>query len=183
MSKAKDESTILTDDKRAISLDKVTKQFSATKPWNILVNGTEMGIRNDANIIEINPTETIVQAEYFLKNIWPDIKKQHNRLPRYLSKYLHIIYRDVTDEKDMMDRLDYADDSRELKHVIGLIQLFTGTLSMAKKEKKGCRIYIVEPETHCHPKVQSALMSMLNQISDDYGMTDKEGDNKKEKEA
>lgn len=175
--RAKLKQTLETRDGKAISLRRFVNKMDredkrGDKTWTIIVNGSDKGIRNDAQeqVMEINAKDTIQQGEYFIKTLWPQMKAQHGRLPAYLEKYLDIAYQGgfAGNVIPAMDIVDKAEDSREILHIIGLIQLMAGALNMARKQNKGVKLYIVEPETHCHPARQSALMSVMHQIEEDY---------------
>ena len=164
--KEEEKDDLLTPDKRALSLGKIADQI--VPPENkitVLINNSGKGIRNDVPLIEVNPEETIKQGRYYIEEVHP---KFGGRIPSYLTKYLGRLYEDDEDQS-VEYLLEGAFDNREVLHLIGMIQLVGGTLNAARKEGGGVRLYIVEPETYCHPKRERIIMSVLHDLIDEYG--------------
>jgi predicted ATP-dependent endonuclease of OLD family len=59
-----------------------------------------------------------------------------------------------------------------MMQLIGMIQLVGGSLNIARKEQKGVRLYIEEPESRMHPKRQAKMVSLLEMLKKDYGFTE-----------
>jgi hypothetical protein len=140
-----------------VSMKKVlNRKILGNSKLNVLVG--EVPIKNNAKdeLAEINAIERKRQALYFVKT-FPKM------YPPYLVKYLKIDYSNQEDEF-IHGIIDNVKSNREAQQVIGLIQLLCGGLRMAKKWNKGIRFYIVEPETHLHPKRQAAIMSVIHSI-------------------
>ena len=148
-----------------ISLKKLLKDpdFQTPGPFTVLVG--EPSIRNNAKdqVAEISPKDRSQQALYFIKR-FPKL------YPPYLMKWMKIAYGEDKPDEFIHSLIDGAKHNREAQQVIGLIQLFTGALSLAKKMGKMPVLYIIEPETHLHPKRQAAIMDILFQIhKEEYG--------------
>jgi hypothetical protein len=151
-----------------ISLKKVVEHINKTKPADkpdgiyVLVNNLSNGfVNDDANMANITIEEREIQANYFLSLNLP--------LPPYLEKYLIYMYED--DKPDIKAMYKYASTNPELKQLIGLIQLFGGSLKMAKDMKKSVRLFVEEPESRMHPKRERRIMSLLEKLKTDYGVT------------
>ena len=150
------------------------------KRLTLLVDGTGNGIYNDAGIVNIAPADCKMQAEYYktIHNV--------NQFPMYLLRYLYYLFLEedykiksneevakiYTEDETVKQRLNSlvlnCDKNPEAAQCIGLVQLIAGTLSMARRQKAGVRVYIEHPETHLHPKRQSKFTSVLTDIYDEY---------------
>lgn len=75
---------------------------------------------------------------------------------------------ELDEYKQILNKIKYCNVSAENCQIIGLIQLIAGSLSAAKKEKKGIRIYLEHPETHLHPSRQLKLIKLINKLKKDY---------------
>lgn len=160
-----------------ISLKKVSDHLTATADTKnksntyVLVNNMGIGyVNDDPHMANITIREREIQADYFLSLNLP--------MPTYLRPYLEYMYED--DGQDIDALYKYASSNDELKQIIGLIQLFGGSLNMARKAKKGVKLYVEEPETRMHPKRERRVMGLLEKIKKDYGF--KEEENGKEGE-
>lgn len=150
-----------------ISLKKVSEHLSKTGKSKtntyVLIDGSSSGFVNDDPFMaNITIEERDKQAEYFLDLNLP--------LPPYLKKYLEYMYED--DKPNIESMYKYAKTNAELKQLIGLIQLFGGSLNMAKKAKKSVKLYVEEPETRMHPKRERRIMMLLEMLKTDYGFVD-----------
>lgn len=147
-----------------VSLRKALKDptVKASKgPFTVLVG--DVAIRNNAKdqVMEVSPKDRRTQALYFSKQF-------PNSHPGYLYKYLKIMYHTEKDT-DIRDLLVGLKHNKELQQIVGLIQLVAGGLNLARKTKSGIRFYIIEPETHLHPKRASAVITLLDKLYNDYG--------------
>ena len=145
-----------------VSLKKLLKDPGfkrAPGPFTVLVG--ELAIRNNAKdaVQEISPQDRAKQALYFIKTF----PKLH---PPYLTKWLQEAY-DTKNIDFIHGIIDNAKSNREAQQLIGLIQLVLGALRLSKRHNAGCRLYLIEPETHLHPKRQARIMYVLNNIYDE----------------
>jgi len=150
-----------------ISLKKVSDHLSKEKKslinTYVLIDGTGSGFVNDHPMMaNITIEERERQADYFLGLNLP--------MPAYLRPYLELMFPD-----ENIDGLyKYAKTNGEMRHIIALVQLFGGSLNVAKKEKVGVKIYIEEPETRMHPKREAKMMMLIEKIKKDYGFKEEE---------
>lgn len=142
-----------------ISLKKVVDNIKIDELL-VLVDNSASGFVNDANLVNVTIEEREKQADYFLGLNLP--------LPPYLKKYLKFVY-SIEDDSEMESMYKHANTNVEMKQLIGFIQLIAGSLNLARKMKRGVRIYIEEPETRLHPKRERMIMSLLEEIKKDYG--------------
>lgn len=173
-----------------ISLKKFRKQrpFAGNKSFAALIDGTGTGIAcDDDSILCITTDECSKQTLYYSQEIFDG-----KRIPMYLYRYMAYMFLDkelvktdqlmaqeFIDGKIKEDSIDYitirnlikyADKNKEAQQLIGLIQLFSGTLNAAKKDGKPVSIYLEHPDSFLHPIKTARLMSMLNKIKDEYGL-------------
>ena len=66
----------------------------------------------------------------------------------------------------------YAKTNNEMKQIIGMIQLFGGSLNIARKMQKSIKLFVEEPEARLHPKRERTMMLLLETLKKDYGFTD-----------
>jgi len=132
------------------------QRTGSKEPWAVLVG--EVPIRNNAKdeVQEMAVKDRTAQTRYFVKN-FPKV------YPDYLMKYMKMMYKGHSEE-DIKKIIDNSKQNKEATQVIGLIMLFYLSLRLAKKMNTGCRLYIIEPETHLHPKRQQAVMYVLDKI-------------------
>lgn len=170
-----------------ISLKKFLITAPIPKPLSVLVDGTGSGIaHDDENTIYITPQECSQQAIYYVEN-----KFNGKSVPAYLYRYLAYMFLDqelissdiecglqfkegkITEESpdyiQIRNLITYVKSNPEAQQVIGLIQLISGILNISRKENKGVRLYIQNPETSLHPKRCSRFISMLVKIRKEYG--------------
>ncbi len=147
---------------QVVSLSKLLNQgiLDNKGPGNVTVLVGEVPIKNNARdqVVEISPADRKTQALYFVKK-FPKV------YPPYLMKYLKQMYKE--DDTFVQGIIDNAKHNKEAQQLIGLIQLVCGGLRMAVKQKKGIRFYLIEPETHLHPKRQAAAMYVLDKMYKD----------------
>ena len=147
-----------------ISLQKIAENCEI-KPITMLVDGSGAGIVNDTpDFIDCTPKEREEQALHFISLNLP-------KLPEYMKKYLRIFYEKETDEQ-LEGLLKFGQHNDEFKQILGLIGMLAGIMSMARRFKKGVRVYIKHPETHLHPKRQSAIASFFTQVQEDFKWDD-----------
>jgi hypothetical protein len=168
-----------------ISLKK-TLDTIEPKPITILVDGSGCGIAKDADdVIYITDKECFEQSSYYLHN-----KYKTGKIPAYLFRHLSFFFCDDKDTTNVFAKTDemlveyfrlkvitetspqyiyiknlieYCESNKEAGKLIGLIQLVAGIMNIAKKEKKGIKLYLENPETFLHPSRQSKLVSFLIQ--------------------
>lgn len=167
----------------------VTDEDEPLKPLTLLIDGSGCGIAKDAeDIVYITPEECKTQTLYYVKNIF-----NGKGIPAYLYRGISdimkrcvdkqfesdqemILYfkdKDMTQDKNykyILNFITYAEHNQEAIQIIGLIQLFSGILSSAKKANKGVRIYFDRPETALHPNSQSNFISWMLKTSTEYGL-------------
>lgn len=121
----------------------------------------EVPIKNNARdkVVEISPEDRKHQALYFIKK-FPKV------YPPYLMKYLKRMY-ETEDDIFVQKLLDNTKHNKEMQQIVGLIQLVLGGLRAATKKKAGVRFYLIEPETHLHPKRERFVMTILNEMYED----------------
>ena len=121
----------------------------------------EVPIKNNAKdkVMEISPEDRRHQALYFVKQ-FPKV------YPPYLMKYLKLMY-DTKEDTFIQGIIDNAKHNKEAQQLIGLIQLVFGGLRRAVKMKLGIRFYLIEPETHLHPKRERSAMYVLDKMYKD----------------
>lgn len=128
----------------------------------VLIDGTASGFMPDPMMANITIADREAQADYFLGLNLP--------MPAYLRPYFELMFPD-----ENVDSLyKYAKTNGEMRHIIAIVQLFGGSLNIARKEKKHVKIYIEEPETRMHPKREARMMMLLEKIKKDYGFEEKE---------
>lgn len=158
---------------------------------NVLLDQSHSGFyTTDAPVVEISPEDCKEQALYYKNNSfngtqlsWSLLKyilywayEKHNMVdppheadPDKVTKFL------MTDPKgkalydEICNKINYIDHNKEWLQMVGFILLVGGALNIARKEKKGCRIFLVEPETHLHPKRERLIFSVLNHLNTEYG--------------
>lgn len=145
-----------------ISMLKVSKMIDdqpAPKPdLHVLIENEGFGFVNDCpGMIEMNANDREMQAMYYLGLGLP--------YPPYLKEHLDYMF-----DCDTEAMYKYAATNVEMKQLIGFIQLFGGSLKQATKAGANLRMWIVEPETHLHPKRQAKFMTLFNRLKDKYGM-------------
>jgi hypothetical protein len=181
-----------------ISLKKVldTPEM-ATRELTVLIDGTGCGIAKDAeDVLYVTPEACKMQAMYYCKEMF-DGKQIPAYIFRHIMFLWYdrmfsddkIMIEELekeaalkTDEieagdgisglpeyKSILGMLQFIDYNEELQQCLGLIQLLCGSLSVARKENKGIRIYLDKPETNLHPKRQAAIMTVINKIREEYG--------------
>lgn len=177
-----------------VSLSKFLAQEQSPRPLVVLVDGTGLGIAKDSEeCLYITPEECAMQTAHFVKE-----RFNGRQIPAYLYRYLTYMFIDdskwyasdkelmedfnkgiITEESEnykyVLGLIKWSGANKEASQVIGLIQLIGGSLSMARKEKSGIKLYLEHPETSLHPKRCSRFMSMLDKIRKEYGL-DTEGD-------
>ena len=177
-----------------ISIKKVSDSgILQLEGFNVLIPGTneQLGVvADDPERVNVMITDRIMQAEYFIDEIFPNLP----RIPAYLYRYIH--YMMFSEESNFKYPTDadyiYAIESDTLKmheeeyqkvhnfikwgktnteavHLIGLLQLVGGSLKAAAKNNSGLKMFIELPETGFHPKREGKIMSMLNKLKDEYG--------------
>lgn len=173
-----------------ISLDKFLKteyaKFESEQKLTVLIDGSGSGIFNDTKShITISPEECHKQAKYYSEKVF-----NGKAIPLYLYRHLcymmldkeyqtnEEIYEDfrtgrVTKDsehyKQLVNLIKYCSANPEAMQVIGLIQLISGCLNIAREHKSKVGLYIQHPEAHLHPKRQSKFMTMFNELLKEYG--------------
>ncbi len=141
-----------------ISLNKLVNSEAiknSPSDFKMLIDNSGSGFVNDTpHLANITIADREMQADYFLGLGLP--------MPPYLLKYLKIAYSTDKTEAEILALYEYAKTNKEMKQLIGFIQLFAGCC------KHKMSAYIEEPETHLHPKRQASFMSMFHAIKDDY---------------
>jgi predicted ATP-dependent endonuclease of OLD family len=163
-----------------------TRSKKDDKTFTVLIENEGLGFsHDDPEFIYITPNDCSEQAIYFLKNGFDPEK-----LPAYLYRYLSLMYqlekqfetnqeyndaiangsfgKEDNDYKEVMNKVKYCESNHEAKQIIGLCQLFGGTLNQAKKAKVNVKIFIQEPETYLHPKRERMIMSLFQLIQKEY---------------
>jgi hypothetical protein len=150
-------------DGQVVSLSKLINQgiLDDKSPGSVKILVGDIPIRNNAKdkVMEISPEDRKHQALYFIKQF----PKMH---PPYLVKWLKMVY-ETKEDTFIQGIIDNAKYNKEAQQLIGLIQLVLGGLRRAVKMKLGVRFYIIEPETHLHPKRERVVMHMLHKIYKD----------------
>lgn len=168
MKKSKDSDDLRVEpvDGAPISLKKVSDYVGPNKELTVLVDNSSSGfVNDDPTLANVGIQDREDQAMYFLGLNLP--------MPPYLRKYLEYMYED--DKPDLDAMYKYAKTNKELKQIIGFIQLVGGSLNMARKQSKNVRIYIEEPETRLHPKRERRVMMLLDMLKKDYGFNGSNG--------
>lgn len=155
----------LTTEDGNISLRKFRDREEATLRWlNVLVDGSGMGIaKDDPRVFNITSQMCHEQAMYSLNTI--------GKIWSGAEKYMRIFYKDESEAGtfDFEKMCRAAKESAELQQIIGMITILASIMNVANKEGKKFPIYLEHPETHLHPKRQSAFVSFMMQITKDYG--------------
>ncbi len=161
--------------------------------FNILIPGTneQLGVvADDPDRVNVMITDRIMQAEYFIDEVYPTLP----RIPAYLYRYIH--YMMFSKEYDLKYPTDadyifaiengdldlngeeyqsihnfikWGKTNTEAVHLIGILQLVGGSIKAAARNKSGLKMFIELPETGFHPKRERKIMSMLNKLKDEYG--------------
>lgn len=158
----------------------------------VLIDGTGSGIaHDDEGTLYIRPEDCSKQAIYYSKNGFDGV-----RIPAYLYRHLGYMMIDgmkeyktdqelvedfengkITKESDdykyLCNLITYCEQNPEVQQVIGLIQLISGSLNIARKAKSGLRLYIDRPETALHPERQVKAMNLLMKLKEEYGWKNK----------
>jgi hypothetical protein len=163
------------------------KEGEQEKPLTIMVDGTGNGIwKDDPELFYITPQECSDQAISFLKNHFDG-----KRVPAYLYRYLSYMFLDeefIKNDKLLLDKfldgtitqqsdsyiyiknlITYCEANPEARQVIGLIQLISGCLRLAKINNTQLSIYLEHPECSLHPKRCSRAMSLIHHLFEEYG--------------
>ena len=61
----------------------------------------------------------------------------------------------------LLNYIKWSNSNPEVMHLIGLIQLLSGTLNIAKKQNQRISIFLDYPETNLHPKRERKLMTLI----------------------
>jgi len=133
----------------------------ATTQFTVLVDGTpeRVGVAaDDPNTVNVLVSDREFQATWFLE--------QNISLPKYLRKYLTLLYGEGADIDGLYA---HAKTNKATRQMIGLIQILAGGLNMARKAGKGIRFYVEEPETFQHPQQQARVMDVIKKLMDEYG--------------
>ena len=173
-----------------VSLQRVLFEHPIS-PITFLIDGTGSGIAHDAkDVLYITPEECTKQALYFTQELFDGA-----RIPGYLYRYLSFlmleedgntmeypddqvlqkafesgkITKESEDYKFICNFITYCKDNPEAQQLIGLIQLISGSLNVAKKQNAGIKLYLDRPETALHPKRQARFMSALMEMRREYG--------------
>jgi len=143
--------------------DHLSKERKAKSNTYVLIDSTASGFMpDDPMMANITIAERETQADYFLGLNLP--------MPTYLRPYLELMFPD-----ENVDNLyKYAKTNGEMRHIIAIVQLFGGSLNIAKKQKKHVKIYLEEPETRMHPKREARMMMLIEKLKKDYGFNETE---------
>lgn len=170
-----------------ISLQKFRETLTEEKSFMVLIDGAGSGIAHDsADVLYITPEECSKQAIYYSKEVFNGVN-----IPAYLYRYMSYMFldkeliesdqllvkefiegrltADSQDYKHILNLIKYTESNPESQQIIGLIQIISGALNMARKQNAGITIYLDRPETALHPKKQSRFMSMLMKLREEYG--------------
>lgn len=180
-------------------VDYLDKTGQGDKKLVVLINGTGNGMEiDDAPTVNVMIADRIMQTEYFVDSIYPQLE----RVPAYLYRYIQWFmfdeerhfsemkyptdqsYYDAiigglkdTDEYKQIDSfIKWGKSNTEATHCIALIQMIAGSLSAAKKQNSGIRLYIELPETGFHPKRERGLVMLLEKLREEYGPKQKENE-------
>ena len=157
-----DDFRVAPEDGAPISLKKVSN-ITRGKDLSVLVDSTCSGfVNDDPSLLSITIADREAQGDYFLG--------LDTALPPYLKKYLEFMYEGESVNIESMCK--YGKTNAELKQIIGMIQLFGGSLNSAKKRNVHIRIWLEEPEARLHPKREARMMSLIYKLRDEYGKKD-----------
>lgn len=158
----------------------------------VLLDQTGDGIFNDATPINITADECKDHALHLFYKVFEPTKK----VPAYLLRHIDYMFDVVTTHKEnysygfksQQEALTYVNNdpendlykfcfnklnnvkfNAEFQQVLGLIGLIAGSLNQARKNGSSIRVYIEHPETHLHPKKQAKFMTLLNELSLEFG--------------
>ncbi len=163
----------------------------------VIIDGCGIGLLPDnADTTNVMIKDRIMQAEWFIDEIYPTLP----RIPAYLYRYIQWIMFNE-DSKLSYDQMKYPTDNdyiqalasktleqdddeyqkihnfikygkinTEATHLIGLLQLVGGTLKAAAKQNSGVRFFIELPETGFHPKRERILVTLLMKLKEEYGL-------------
>ena len=171
-----------------VSLEKFRKTLDPGQPKDFMVLIDSEGIgfeHDDKSLSYITTEECSTQALYYSKEVFDG-----RRIPMYLYRYLAYMFLDqelVKTDLEMAEKfkdgtitedspdyiyirnlITYCEKNVESKQLIGLIQLFAGSLNMAFKEKKPVKIFLEHPDSFMHPRRTARLMSMFHKIQNQY---------------
>jgi len=173
-----------------VSLKKFLHKNPDVKPITLIVDGSGCGITHDEeNMLYVTPEECSKQSIYYSKSLF-----NGEQISAYLYRYISFLMLEKgNDMKYKTDQelaqafydekitrtsedyiyirnfITYCENNSEAQQVIGLIQIIAGSLNIARKEKKGIRLYLDRPETALHPSRQSRFMSALMMLRTEYG--------------
>lgn len=170
-----------------VSLAKFIRTTPKRQPFTVIVDGDRQGIINDAeNVITMSAEDCYEQARWYAE------KFNGRQIPIDLMRDLLYFYHrdaipdlsregvlaavksgDLTETSpvylECCNRIRYAASNRSVAQIIGLTMLTRGVLHDGSKTGRGVSIYYEHPESHLHPKDQSALMMWFNQTYAEYG--------------
>lgn len=162
----------------------------------VLINNSGNGFQaDDPNTINVMIEDRVMQAKYFIEEVYPKLE----RVPAYLYRYIHWMmeiepghkYDEfkyptdndyiqalnsgvLTKDDDEYQQIDafirYGVNNSEAIHLIGILQLVGGTIKQFARDTGGCpRFYIEYPETGFHPKRERMIMTLIHKLAEDYG--------------
>ena len=177
-----------------ISLKKIIASgiINPSTEINVFIPGTNevLGFAaDDEETINIMIEDRVMQAHYFIEEIYPTLPK----VPAYLFRYIHWMMFDYNKMKYATDAdyifaienndlelhseeyeqvhnfIKWGKTNSEATHLIGLVQLIAGALKAAARQKCNVRLFIELIETGFHPKRERSLVVLLNKLKDEYG--------------
>lgn len=170
-----------------ISVKKFRDTLAPDQDRNFMVLLDQEGVgfeHDDKSMVYITTEECAIQATYYVKSVF-----NGKAIPLYLYRYMAYMFlnqelisqdklrkqfEDGTIKEDspgyilIRNLITYCEKNVEAKQLIGLIQLFAGSLNQARKEKKPIKIFLEHPDSYLHPQRTARLMSMFHKIQDEY---------------
>ena len=164
----------------------------------VFINNSGNGYDIDnADTINVTIQARVDQSNWFVDEVLPKLPRIPAYLYRYVQwvmfddcsyngKYPTMKYpRDndyvqalasgilkQTDEEyqQVYNFIRWAKSNSEATHLVGLVQLVGGTMLARTKKNLGCMFYIEFPETGFHPKRERLIVTLLNQLKEEYGL-------------